>query len=54
MKKKKYDIGVWADDYVKQHPDTFMPTLCNTLPVYMKELSDEMGMQEQSILGKKE
>jgi hypothetical protein len=49
-----YDIGTWTDDYVKQHPSTFIPTLYNTLHGYMKELSDEMGMQKQSTLGKKE
>jgi hypothetical protein len=50
----KYDIGAWADDYIKQHPGAFIPTLYNTLRAYMKELSDEMGMQEQSTLGKKD
>jgi hypothetical protein len=50
----KYDIGAWADDYMKQHSGEFMPTLYNTHRAYMKKLSDEMGMQEQSTLGKKE
>jgi hypothetical protein len=50
----KYDIGAWAYDYVKQHSCVFMPILYNTLHAFMKELSDEMGMQEQSTLGKKE
>jgi hypothetical protein len=49
----KYDIGALADDYVKQHPGVLMPALYNALRAYMKELSDGMGMQEQSTLGKK-
>jgi hypothetical protein len=48
-----YDVGAWADDYVTQHPGAFMQSLYNTLCTYMKEISDEMGMQEQSTLDKK-
>jgi hypothetical protein len=36
----KYDIGAWADHYVKQYPSVFMPTLYSTLHTYMKEISD--------------
>jgi hypothetical protein len=50
----KYDVGAWADYYVRQHPGAFMRSFHNVLRGYMKEISDEMGMQEQSGKGKKE
>jgi hypothetical protein len=49
-----FDINSWADGYVRQHPGAFMPSLYNTLRAYMKEISDQMGMQEQSGEDKKE
>jgi hypothetical protein len=49
-----YDINSWADDHIRQHPGAFMPSLYNVLRGYMKEISDQMGMQEQSGEDKKE
>jgi hypothetical protein len=40
----RYDINSWADDYIRQHPGVFMPSLYNVLRGYMKEISDQMCM----------